>query len=151
MSEIRFYHLQRTTLEGALPAMLEKTLQRGQRAVVMAGSEERVEALAAQLWTYAEGGFLPHGSARDGRPAMQPVWLTASDENPNQAQILFLADGAASARVGDYAMCVELFDGNDEAAVAQARQRWGVYRAAGHKLVYFQQDAGGRWQEKANA
>ena len=45
MTEIRFYHLQRATLETALPPMLEKTLERGQRAVVMAGSEERVEHL----------------------------------------------------------------------------------------------------------
>ena len=59
MTEIRFYHLQRTTLEAALPSMLDKTLARGQRAVLMAGSPERVEALAAWLWTYDERGFLP--------------------------------------------------------------------------------------------
>ena len=45
MTEVRFYHLQRKTLEDALPQILEKTLERGWRAVVMAGSEERVEAL----------------------------------------------------------------------------------------------------------
>ena len=70
MTEIRFYHLQRTTLEAALPPMLEKTLERGQRAVVLAGSDERVEQLTDHLWTYDEGGFLPHGSARDGNAAV---------------------------------------------------------------------------------
>ena len=39
MTEVRFYHLQRKTLEQALPQLLEKTLERGWRAVVMAGSE----------------------------------------------------------------------------------------------------------------
>jgi DNA polymerase-3 subunit chi len=72
MTEIRFYHLQRTVLEAALPPMLEKTLDRGQRAVVMAGSEERVEHLADHLWTYSERSFLPHGSARDGNAGLQP-------------------------------------------------------------------------------
>ena len=83
MTEVRFYHLQRKTLEDALPQILEKTLERGWRAIVMAGSEERVEALTQHLWTYKEFSFLPHGSARDGDAEHQPIWLTAEDENPN--------------------------------------------------------------------
>jgi len=148
MTEIRFYHLQRATLDTALPPMLEKTLERGQRAVVMAGSEERVEHLADQLWTYSERGFLPHGSARDGNAALQPIWLTTADENPNTAQVLFLTDGTRSEKVGDYQLCVELFDGNDEGAVQAARARWKTYKDAGHALTYWQQTAAGRWEQK---
>ncbi|MGE0117098.1 MAG: DNA polymerase III subunit chi [Dongiaceae bacterium] len=148
MTEIRFYHLQRTALEAALPPMLEKTLERGQRAVVMAGSEERVEHLVDRLWTYSERSFLPHGSARDGHADMQPVWLTTADENPNGAQVLFLTDGTASGQVAAYELCVELFDGNDEAAVQAARARWTAYKAAGHQLTYWQQSAAGRWEQK---
>jgi DNA polymerase-3 subunit chi len=149
MTEVRFYHLQRTPLEAALPPMLEKTLERGQRAVVMAGSEERVEHLAGHLWTYDERSFLPHGSARDGHAERQPIWLTAQDENPNAAQVLFLTDGAASTRVEDYTLCVELFDGNDAAAVTAARERWSRYKTAGHQLTYWQQTPAGRWEQKA--
>jgi DNA polymerase-3 subunit chi len=148
MTEIRFYHLQRTALETALPPMLEKTLERGQRAVVMAGSEERVEHLTDQLWTYSERGFLPHGSARDGNAALQPIWLTTADDNPNGAQVLFLTDGTNSLKVADYQLCVELFDGNDEAAVQTARERWKNYKDAGHTLTYWQQSAAGRWEQK---
>lgn len=151
MTEVRFYHLQRTTLEAALPQMLEKVLERGQRAVVLLGSEQRVEALANHLWTYRENSFLPHGTARDGRPELQPIWLTDRDENPNGAQLLFLADGARSALVQAFETCVELFDGNDEAAVAAARQRWSEYKAAGLTLVYYQQNERGRWEEKARS
>lgn len=147
MTEIRFYHLQRTALESALPPMLEKTLERGQRAVVVAGSEERVEHLADHLWTYSERGFLPHGSARDGNAALQPVWLTTVDENPNAAQVLFLTDGTSSPKVADYDLCVELFDGNDEAAVQAARARWKAYKEAGHSLTYWQQSTAGRWEK----
>ena len=102
MSEIRFYHLQRMRLEAALPKMLERVLERGDRAVVMLGSEERVEALAAHLWTYNDRGFLPHGTAQDGFAAEQPIWLTVKDENPNGAQVLLLADGAESDRIADF-------------------------------------------------
>ena len=65
-----------------MPVLLEKTLERGWRAVVMARSGERVEALNGQLWTYRNEGFLPHGSADDGNAALQPIWLTDADENP---------------------------------------------------------------------
>ena len=148
MTEIRFYHLQRTALEAALPPMLEKTLERGQRAVVMAASDERVEHLTDQLWTYSERSFLPHGSARDGNAAVQPVWLTTADENPNAAQVLFLTDGTRSEKVAEYQLCVELFDGNDEASVQAARARWKTYKDAGHALTYWQQSAAGRWEQK---
>ncbi|MGF1607873.1 MAG: DNA polymerase III subunit chi, partial [Kiloniellales bacterium] len=136
MTEVRFYHLTRTSLEAALPQMLEKTLERGQRAVVLAGSPERVEALNAWLWTYRENSFLPHGSARDGFAAEQPVWLSERDENPNQAEALFLTDGAVSGRVGDYKLCVVLFDGTSEAAVSAARAQWRGLKEAGHDCTY---------------
>jgi DNA polymerase III subunit chi len=151
VSEVRFYHLQRTRLEAALPRMLERTLARGERAVVMLGSEERVEALAAQLWTYNDRSFLPHGTAQDGFAERQPVWLTAKDENPNGGQVLFLADGAESERLAEYKLCVELFDGSDEQAVSAARRRWAAYKAAGHAVSYYQQNDAGAWEQKAGA
>ena len=86
------------------------------RALVLAGSEQCVEALAGLLWTYEQGSWLPHGTEQDGSPEDQPVWLTAADDNANGAEFLFLTDGANSARIGDYERCFELFDGRDAAA-----------------------------------
>ncbi len=149
MAEVSFYHLTRSTLEQTLPRLLEKALQGGARCVVLAGSPERVEALNAHLWTYDPGSFLPHGAARDGNADRQPVWLTDQDENPNAASMLFLTDGAQSARMADYARCFELFDGRDETAVEAARQRWKQYREAGHAVSYWQQGDRGGWEKKA--
>lgn len=148
MSAIAFYHLHRWPLERALPRLLEKTLEAGKRAVVMAGSEDRVEALNGLLWTYRGDSWLPHGSPRDGHPQEQPVWLTVEDENPNDAHFLFLTDGAASARISDYERCFELFDGNDPATVEAARRRWKAYLEEGHDLTYWQQTEAGGWEEK---
>ncbi len=149
MTEIRFYHLQRWSLEQALPKLLEKALEQGMRAVVMAGSEERVEALDAALWSYAQRSFLPHGSARDGNPERQPVYLTAAEESPNGASVLVLVDGVDPGHVGDFERCLDLFDGNDEAAVAAARARWAAWREAGHGVTYWRQSTEGRWEKKA--
>jgi DNA polymerase-3 subunit chi len=147
MTEIRFYHLTRKTLEQALPEMLEKTLERGWRAVVMAGSAERVEALTQNLWTYRPDSFLPHGNAKDGHASAQPVWLTAEDERPNNAEVLFLTDGAASNQIATYQRVCEIFDGNDETAVHAARTRWSSYKSGGHDLTYWQQNDKG-WADQ---
>ncbi len=148
MTAIAFYHLQRWPLERALPKLLEKTMAAGKRAVVLGGSTERVESLTNLLWTYDPASWLPHGTARDGRAEDQPVWLATEDENPNGATFLFLTDGVASERVGDYERCFELFDGNDQAAVAAARDRWKAYKESGFDLAYWQQTERGGWEQK---
>jgi DNA polymerase III subunit chi len=149
VTEIRFYHLQRKTLEDALPQILEKVLERGWRAVIMAASEERVEVLNQYLWTYRDHSFLPHGSARDGDAEHQPIWLTVEDENPSAGNVLILTDCAVSERVAEFPLVCELFDGNDPDAVLVARQRWKSYKAAGHDLTYWQQTERGGWEKKA--
>src|ERR1700694_4947883 len=83
MTEVLFYHLQHQPLERALPALLEKSLERGWRAIVQAGSEERIEALDAHLWTFRDDSFLPHGTWRESEAAAQPILLTVSEGNPN--------------------------------------------------------------------
>ena len=148
MAEVGFYHLLATPLERALPRLLERARAAGFRAVVRAGSAERVEHLNALLWTYDDTSFLAHGSARDGNAASQPIWLSHVEENPNGATVLFLVDGVEAADLAAFARCLDLFDGNDEAAVAAARRRWRQARDAGHTLTYWQQTATG-WERKA--
>jgi DNA polymerase-3 subunit chi len=149
MTEVLFYHLTRQPLDKVLPGLLERTLERGWRAVVQAGSRERVDALDALLWTYSEEGFLPHGTARDGFPEHQPVFLTTGEDNPNGAALRFLVDGAEAAELSGYTRVVTIFDGRDEDAVAKARAQWKRAKAAGFAVTYWQQNDKGRWEKKA--
>ena len=136
-------------MERVLPSLVERTLARGWRAVVQAGSEERVEALDTLLWTYAEESFLPHGTKRDGHAAEQPVYLTTEDANPNGATVRFLVDGAGMPELAGYERIVFLFDGHDAGAVAQAREQWKAVKAAGCEATYWQQSPEGRWEKRA--
>ncbi len=120
----------------------------GLRVVVMASSGERVDYLDQLLWTYDDASFLAHGTAKEGNAARQPVWLTASDENPNKATVLFLTDGMESAKLSEYERCCDLFDGNDPVAVEAARARWRAGKAAGHALTYWEQTGTG-WAKRA--
>lgn len=147
MAEIGFYHLMSSPLERALPKLLERAWSQGYRIVVRAASPERVEQLNSVLWTY-DDGFLPHGSARDGNAARQPIWLTHCDENPNGASMIVLVDGLEAEDMQSFSRCADLFDGNDPEAVGAARDRWRRAREAGHTLTYWQQTGAG-WERKA--
>lgn len=147
MTEVGFYHLTTMPLDRALPKLLERTLQAGERAVVLAASEERVQALNGLLWTYEERSWLPHGSARDGFAGDQPIWLTTTQENPNGAGFLFLTDGVAVADLAPWTRVFDLFDGRDDAAVAAARGRWKSAHEAGHTLTYWRQSGRGGWEK----
>mgnify|MGYP001258224260 CR=1 FL=1 len=147
--EIYFYHLEQATLEQVLPQLLEKTLERGWKAVVQAGSKERLDALDTTLWTYAEGSFLPHGTTRDGSTERQPVFLTTATDRPNGADVRFLVDRAHCEDVSGYARVVILFDGGDAEALAAARADWKRLTGQGLAATYWQQGPGGKWVKKA--
>jgi DNA polymerase III subunit chi len=149
VTEVFFYHLERRTLEDVLPTLLLRSVEKGWRAAVQATSEERVEALDTLLWSFSEESFLPHGTAKDGQAAEQPIYLTVEDDNPNGAQVRFLLDGAELDDASNYLRVVFIFDGRDADALARARAQWQVARGSGHSVSYWQQDADGRWQQKA--
>jgi len=148
VTEVSFYHLLHTPLDRALPKLIQKVLESGARAVIRTGSAERAEALSSVLWTFDQNSFLPHGTARDGNADRQPVWITPDDENPNGADILVLTDGAAAGDIAAWRRCLEMFDGRDDAAVAEARRRWSDYKAADHELTYWQQTERGGWEKQ---
>jgi DNA polymerase-3 subunit chi len=147
MTELVLYHLQRQPIERVLPALLEKSLERGWRVVVQTASEERIEALDAHLWTFRDESFLPHGTWREAEAREQPILLTVNDHNPNAATVRFLLDGAPlPADAAAYERIVLLFDGEDLDSLARAREQWKEGEAMGFEITYWQTDAGGRWQ-----
>lgn len=148
-TEVLFYHLEHHPLERVLPTLLERTLERGWRAVVQSGSEERLEALDLALWTYRDDSFLPHGTRKDGGGELQPVYLTTGTETPNGAGVRFLVDGAVADSFTGFIRIVYLFDGHDPAAIEMARGQWRAAKGAGCGVAYWQQDANGRWAKKA--
>jgi DNA polymerase-3 subunit chi len=152
MTEILFYHLKGQTLEQVLPALLQKSLERGWRVVVQASSDERVEALDAHLWTWRDDAFLPHGTSRDPEVAEQPIVLTADGENPNGATVRFLVDGAnLGANAASYERIVLLFNGDDPEALEMARARCTEARAVGAEVTYWKTNEDGRWERQARA
>ena len=149
MPEVLFYHLEHHPLERVLPALLERTIERGWRAVVQVGSAERLEALDTTLWTYRDDSFLPHGRKGDGHAAEHPIYLTTGDDTPNGAAVRFLVDGADMTSFDGFERIVVLFDGGDPDALQRARGQWKAVKSAGLGATYWQQSETGRWEKKA--
>ncbi len=151
MTEIMFYHLEHKPWEQVLPGQLAKSLERGWRCVVQIGSEERVEEVSDMLWKNEADMFLAHGTKADGMAHMQPIWLTAETDNPNNANVRFFIEGAIVGDVSGLTRAAILFDGRDETAVAAARNEWKRLKGEGHEISYWQQDENFRWVNKSKA
>jgi len=147
MSEVLFYHLETQPLERVLPMLLEKTLERGWRAVIETSSRTRAEALGAMLWTFRDDSFLPHGIAGDATDPDQPVLIAMDGANANTANVRFFVDRAVPRTSKGYDRIVYLFSGHDPDAVTEAREAWKALRE-GNELTYWQQDDSGRWVKR---
>lgn len=148
-SEVWFYHLTQWPLERALPPLIEKTLERGWRALVRARTPERMEILNEHLWSWSEGSFLPHGLAGEDRAASQPVLLTTEMGNDNEADVLFVVDGAEAGEVSGFTRTILIFDGNNDDALASAREEWRRAKENDLQVSYWQQSETGGFEKKA--
>ncbi|MGV8929081.1 MAG: DNA polymerase III subunit chi [Brevundimonas sp.] len=147
--EIWFYHLERSTLDQVLPGLLEKTRQRGWRALVHSTDPRRLDEIDERLWTYRDDSFLAHGRASEPEATRQPILLTESFENPNAAQALFIVDGSELGDTKGFDRCFIIFDGRDDTALSGARVRWKALKEQGADLAYWKQSPEGRWEKAA--
>ena len=147
--EIWFYHLERSTLDQVLPTLLEKTLERGWRALIKSSHAHRLDDIDERLWTFHEESFLPHGRADQPLADRQPVLLSESGENLNGAQALFIVDDAELGVTEGFERCFIIFDGQDEPALQNARGRWKALKGQGANLAYWRQTDEGRWEKAA--
>jgi DNA polymerase III subunit chi len=148
VSEVRFHHLERRRVDQALPGLLELAAQEGRRVVVRASSDEMVAALNERLWTYDDASFLPHGAAGDGDPMTQPIFLTSEADNPNAATMLVRLSGAEASDADDaFELVVLMFDGRDEAALAQARGEWRRLKDQERAISYWRETDEGGWEK----
>ena len=148
MTEIRFYHLQRIAEDRAIPQIAHKAYQSGKPVLIRARDADMREKLNGALWTFDDRSFLPHGSSADDFADRQPVYLTAENDNPNNAKILIAAAGCVTDNPGAFDLCCEMLDGRNEAQVREARARWKAYKEQGFEVSYWQETDKG-WEKKA--
>lgn len=150
--EYWFYHLEQTSLEAALPQLLEKSLERGWRARVQFGSAEAMSQMNTYLWSYRKDSFLAHGIDTEPMASQQPILLSSnpdfSDSDDGASDIIFLVGGAAANDTSGASRCVTMVDSRDERGAALARERWQKAKADGQDISYWRQDEQGRWKKQ---
>ncbi|MEP4052074.1 MAG: DNA polymerase III subunit chi [Litorimonas sp.] len=143
-----FYHLEASTLEGVLPGLLEKTLEKGWRALVKL-PEDKLAALDSFLWTFRDDAFLPHGRDDEPQADLQPILLSATTENAKGFDAVFLLDGASVTDMGGVSRAMVMINGRSQEDISRERARWKALKESGASLAYYQQDDHGRWEKKA--
>lgn len=149
MTDVLFYHLTESKLEDALPPLIDKSVERGWQVAVQMREASRRDVLDTHLWTYREDSFLAHGTDESEMADRQPVLLTVSPDNLNNAAVRFFVEGAEATDVGSYQRVVLMFDGYDQEQLESARAQWKRLKGEGHNLTYWQQSQDGRWEKKA--
>lgn len=157
MTELRFYHVQKTPLEKVVTDLLGKVLQRGQKALFWLGDDAQIDYWSKVLWGVEPPHILPHGQDGDDFADKQPIWLSTTPQAPNNADVLFVVDPAIESQTGcvwpygAFALQCLVFDGRNPTLVEQARGFWAHTKKAQPELnlVYQQQDDAGKWQSKA--
>lgn len=146
--EYWFYHLEAATVEGILPGLLEKTREKGWRALVKL-PEDKLTSMDEFLWTYRDDSFLPHG--RDDEPLadQQPITLSTSADTAAGHQAVFLLEGAEIGNMEGVERCMIMINGRSESDVNRERKRWKSLKDTDAALAYYQQNERGGWDKKA--
>ncbi|MFM5929741.1 MAG: DNA polymerase III subunit chi [Novosphingobium sp.] len=139
---VDFYHLTQSPVEEAVAQIAQKALSGGQRMLVVAEGEGRLEAISKSLWS-RNGTFLANGRAGGDHDARQPILLSDSLDAANGAQILALADGQWRESEG-FARVLFFFDGS---TIEPARARWRDIKSRDGVECKYNKQEGGRWIE----
>lgn len=147
MGHAVFYHLTRSATDEVLALILPRALAQGWRVMLRGTDDAVLDRLDSQLWLQPEDGFLPHGREGAGAEADQPL-LLGRGPAVNRADAVALIDGAEPLP-GEEALARlwVLFDGNNPAAVQQARGLWTRMTGLGMGAQYWSEETG-RWQMK---
>lgn len=143
-----FYHLEASTLEGVVPGLLEKTLQKGWRALVKLPTDKLAQ-MDELLWTFRDDSFLPHGREDEPQSDLQPILLTATLDSAQGFDAVFLIDGAEIADMTGVSRVMVMINGRSQDDIQRERGRWKTLKAEDASLAYYQQDDRGRWEKKA--
>ncbi len=128
---------------------MEKVHQAGLRAIIKAENKGLMDTLDKALWTYDSASFIPHDKDGCKQADQQPIYLTTSDDNPNDATALVLINAVDASGIQNYDRCLYMFDGRDEMIVQKARADWKAYKNLDLEMSYWQQKENGGWEQKA--
>jgi DNA polymerase-3 subunit chi len=144
--QVDFYQLGATPLEQVVATIAEKVLAAEGRLLVVAGDEGVLARLNRMLWDQGPVSFLPHGVAGGLDDSRQPILLSTSEDAPNLARNILIADGEWREAALNFDRAFHLFDGN---SVEPARLAWKLLSGREGVERRFWRQEEGRWKQVA--
>ena len=142
---VDFYQLGAASLEGVIAAVAGRLLGEEQRLLIVTEDEGLLARLDRQLWDQGATSFLPHGIAGGSDDARQPILLSASDDAPNLARNILIADGEWRDAALGFDRAFYLFDGD---TLEGARLAWKLLAGRDGVERHYWANEDGRWVEK---
>ncbi len=143
--QVDFYQLSRDPAETALTQLASKTLDAGQRLLVVADDAALRDRISQALWNRRDA-FLAHGEAGVAHAVRQPILLSGAVQADNQARFVAFADGTWREEGLAFDRVFLLFD---DATIDAARLTWrSLDGRDGVERRYWKQDDG-RWVQAA--
>ncbi len=144
--QVDFYQLGGTPAEQVIASLAAKLLAQEQRLLVVAEDEPLLARLDRMLWDQGPASFLPHAIAGGTDDARQPILLSTSEDAPNQARNMLIADGLWRDAALTYDRSFFLFDAP---TLEGARLAWKLLAGRdGVERRYWAQE-NGKWVQKS--
>ena len=140
--QVDFYHLTRDPAEKLVPVLAQKTLDSGQRLLLVSGFAGQLEKLSAALWNAGPSSFLAHDLAGHGRDEVQPILLSDKCEAANGARYIALTDGEWRDEALAFERAFYLFTVEQ---IEDARAAWRLLSTKEHVTPRYWKQDGGRW------
>ena len=142
---VDFYQLGAANHESVIAAIAGRLLGDGQRLLVVAEDEGLLARLDRQLWDQGDSSFLAHGIAGGSDDARQPILLSGSDDAPNLARNILIADGEWRDAALGFDRAFFLFD---SATLDAARLAWKLLAGREGVERHYWSSEEGKWVEK---
>tara|TARA_B100000700_G_scaffold323872_1_gene428620 strand:- start:203 stop:667 length:465 start_codon:yes stop_codon:yes gene_type:complete len=150
VTQIIFYSTAPLQVEKTLFALLEKSLEKGNKSLLLFRDKEKCLSINEQLWTYKQNSFLPHISEDDQLydDIDIPVYLSTKNENPFKAELLFSIDGYLPDNIQHFERVIIIIDVNDEILNEKYKNYYLDINKNFEDIVFYKSDDNGKWIEK---
>ena len=148
MSEVFFYHLTKTTLEIALPKILERALSEKWSIEIRTSANTNLDEISNAIWRGPEESFLPHCLEDHEDLQDYPIVLCKSPLKDWRDCLIVVGQADLKENeVKNYKRVCLIFDAKIEVELSKARKSWKKLSEEGIKTTYWSEDKG-RWVKK---
>lgn len=147
MPSVNFYELSSGSISRITCQLLEKAYSKNYKTLVVTKDVETEAIIDKELWTFSQKSFIPHGSNLDDKAEEQPIYITSTHTNKNNADTLFLV-GSTDYIFESYERIYVIFEASDITTSSSAKICYQKLNNPNNTLAYYTQDLKGAWQTK---